>query len=135
MELSGKTCGIKELHQKPPAPPPPPPKRILREDVQPLTEGKVRGGMSNATKNTHSRPTHSPPHPPLLHSPHHADVVPTLQSEKRSNKEEILKKVRRKEFKIRCVKLDICPACGDGLCRKIEGDITHKICVTCNVIY
>jgi len=59
-EVNGEVCEVAERYPKPPTPPPPPPKRFIREDIQPLTEGKVRGGMNNAMKKTYSRPTHPP---------------------------------------------------------------------------
>ena len=116
-EVEGKVCSMKKQHPKPPAPPPPPPKRVIREDVRiwPLTEGKVRGGMSNVTKKTSSRPTHPPPAP-----------------KKPINKKEILKKVEKKEFIRRCIAVDICPTCGNML---YKVDNCNKVCNNCNLIF
>ena len=114
-ELRGELCEAKELHPKPPAPPPPPPKQVIKEDVAlPLTEGKVRGGMSNRMKKTYSRPMQPPP-----------------AGKKDTTKKEILKKVEQKEFISKCVAVDICPICGDKLHPWDEG----KICGECDVVF
>jgi hypothetical protein len=111
-EVRGEVCDMKERHPKLPAPSPPPPKRIISEDVKvrPLTEGKVRGGMSNAMKKTRSRPMF-PPHGP--------------------KKAKILKKVEQKEFVARCIAVDICPTCGCRLRPWGKG----KICAECDIAF
>jgi hypothetical protein len=134
-EVEGKVCTIKERHPKPPAPLPPPPKRILNEDVKirPLTEGKVRGGMSsNAMKKTYSWPVH----PPM---PGKKNTTQDESSEAKSiqvicdanNQAEILKKVEKKEFVKRCIAVDICPTCGGVL--KSWG--VGKICPECDIVF
>jgi len=108
-------CVYIKPHPKPPAPPPPPPKRIIREDIDRLTEGSVRGGMSSSCmKTTRLRP-----------------IAPPSPTRKPSQKE-ILKKVEQKEFVARCVAVDICPTCGYRLCQRDDG---RKVCDNCNSLF
>lgn len=51
-------------------------------------------------------------------------------------KQEILEKVEAKEFKHRCLNLDICPKCGGDLDPRIndEGSV-DKVCDDCGMLY
>jgi len=105
LAVTGYDCSYIKQHPKPPAPPSPPP----------LTEGKVRGGMSSNMKITHSRPMAPPP-------------AGNLRS-----RDEILEKVEQREFVIRCVAVDICPTCEYMLCN--VDDNNSKVCNKCNLIF
>ena len=51
-------------------------------------------------------------------------------------KQEILEKVEAKEFKERCLAVDICPKCGENLDIEVndEGSV-DKTCDDCNMTY
>ena len=54
---------------------------------------------------------------------------------KKLSRQEILERVKEREFKKRCVDAAICPECGGNLSQKDDGHLIDHVCVPCNLSF